>query len=426
MDQPIAIRPYAVDVDEVVLADLRERIERTRWTVGAGSGWESGVDPEYLRSLLAYWAGEFDWREQERRLNRFHHFMADLDGAGVHFVHERGNGPNPVPIVLTHGFPSTFVEHPELVPLLTDPAAHGGRAEDVFDVVVTSLPGFGFSDPLPGPMLESTVADVWCRLMTDGLGYPRFGAHGSDAGSGVTIELGLRHAERLIGIHLSAFYLYPPPEPWPPSVREFIETSERERAEDVAYSRLQSTRPRTAAVGLGDSPAGLAAWIVDIFRSFSDCGGDVESRFTRDQLLTNITLYWATGCIGHAMHGYYDVTHFAEPPVPGSRVDVPSGFAVFADSYRPGSTRPPRELAEHFFNIARWSEMPRGGHFAALEEPELLAEDIRELFRPLRDISGWGMPSVCRNGWAGPTRPADVHLQDRRGVRDPGGPLPAA
>lgn len=378
------IEPFTIAVEEAVLTDLRERIERTRWPDGADpGGWDSGADPGYLRSLLADWA-EFDWREQERQLNRFAHYRADLDGVRVHFVHERGKGPKPLPIVLTHGFPSSFVEHLELLPLLTDPAAHGGRAEDAFDVVVTSLPGYGFSDPLPEPMLESTVADMWSRLMRDGLGYTRFGAHGSDAGSGVTIELGLRHPDQLFGIHLSAFYLYPPPEPWPPAVREFVEAQRRERAEDVAYSRMQATRPRTVAYGLTDSPAGLAAWIVDLFRAFSDCGGDIESRFTRDQILSNLTIYWATAGIGPAMRGYYDFEHFATPPPPGSRVQVPSGFAVFADSYRPGSTRPPRELAEYFFDITRWTEMPRGGHFAALEEPELLAEEIREFFRPLR------------------------------------------
>jgi pimeloyl-ACP methyl ester carboxylesterase len=167
-------------------------------------------------------------------------------------------------------------------------------------------------------------------------------------------------------------------------VSEFIERQRRERGEDVAYSRMQATRPQTVAYGLTDSPAGLAAWIIDLFRSFSACGGDIESRFTRDQLLTNLTIYWATATIGTAMRGYYDVAHFETAPSPEARVQVPSGFAVFADSYRPGSARPPRELAERFFNITRWTNMPRGGHFAALEEPQLLAEEIREFFRPLR------------------------------------------
>ena len=183
-----------------------------------------------------------------------------------HIVHERGNGPAPLPIVLTHGFPSSFVEHLDLLPLLTDPAAHGGSAEDAFDVVITSLPGHGFSDPLNEPMLEDKTADLWCRLMRDGLGYTRFGAHGSDAGSGVTLQLGLRHPENLIGIHLSAFYLYPPPEPWPPAVHEFMERQRLERAEDVAYSRMQSTKPQTISYGLTNSPAGLAAWVVDLFQ----------------------------------------------------------------------------------------------------------------------------------------------------------------
>jgi pimeloyl-ACP methyl ester carboxylesterase len=170
-------------------------------------------------------------------------------------------------------------------------------------------------------------------------------------------------------------------------VRDFIESSARVRAPDGAYSRIQSTKPLTAAYGLTDSPAALAAWIVDLFRAFSDCGGEVESRFTRDQILTNLTIYWVSGTIAAAMRGYYDYEHFDTPPPPGTRIDVPAGFAVFADSYRPGSARTPRELAEHAFQIARWTEMPRGGHFAALEEPQLLAEEIREFFRPLRDAT---------------------------------------
>ena len=374
-------------VDEAVLSDLRERIRRTRWPDRiAAPGWDAGVDPEYLRSLLATWAHDFDWRKQERELNRLSHYRARIGEMWVHFVHERGVGPAPLPLVLTHGFPSSFIEHLDVLPLLTDPAAHGGSADDAFDVVITSLPGYGFSDPLGETVLEGTIADLWWRLMREGLGYERFGAHGSDVGSGVTIQLCLRHPEDLVGIHLSAFYLYPPPEPWPSVVREFIEAQKRERADDTAYSRMQRTRPQTVAYGLTDSPAGLAAWIVDNFRTLSDCGGELESRFTRDQLLTNLTIYWVTASIGSSMRGYYDFEHFETPPPPGTRVQVPSGFAVFADSYRPNTARPPRELAEHFFNITRWTRMPRGGHFAALEEPELLAHDMREFFRPLRSM----------------------------------------
>ncbi len=388
------IEPYTIAVDEAVLVDLRDRIRRTRWPDQvAGSGWAYGTDGRYLRELLTSWAEDFDWRAQERRLNRFAHYRAKIDGLGVHFVHERGKGPDPLPIVLTHGWPSSFVEHLDLVPLLTDPVAHGGRAEDAFDVVVTSMPGFGFSDrpTVPG-VFESTIADMWSRLMRNGLGYQRFGAHGSDVGSGVTIELARRHPDQLLGVHLSAFYLETPPPPWAPAIDKFFtaQRQERELVDDGAYSRMQATKPQTLAYGLNDSPAGLAGWIIEHFRTDSDCGGDVESRFTRDQLLTFLTIYWATETINSSMRvGYYEYAHHATTPAADNRIEVPAGFAVFADDFRTGSARPPRELAEYSFaDITRWSLMPRGGHFAALEEPELLADEIRTFFRPLRHPSG--------------------------------------
>ena len=250
--------------------------------------------------------------------------------------------------------------------------------------MIPSLPGYGFSDPLTGPFLETSVADLWCRLLAAGLGYERFGAHGSDVGSGVTIELARRHPERLVGIHLSAFYLYPPPKPWPEPVRRFKEWAATGRTDDVAYSQMQATKPQTVAYGLTDSPAGMAAWIVDLFRTFSDTGGDLESGIGRRRILANLTLYWVNATIGAAMRGYYDFAHDTEPPPSEHRIEVPAGFAVFADSYRPDAVRTPRELAEGSFEIARWTEMPRGGHFAALETPELLANEIREFFRPFR------------------------------------------
>jgi pimeloyl-ACP methyl ester carboxylesterase len=282
LDVPLPrIEPFKISIDEAVLLDLRDRIRRTRWPDQVeGAGWSYGTDGRYLRELLSTWAEDFDWRVQERQLNGFAHYRVQIDGLGVHFVHERGEGPDPLPIVLTHGWPSTFVEHLALVPLLTDPLGHGGRAEDAFDVVVTSMPGFGFSDrpTVPG-VFESTIADTWCRLMRDGLGYERFGAHGSDVGSGVTIELARRHPDRLLGIHLSAFYLQTPPPPWPPAIREFFAARERERVDEGAYSRMQATKPQSLAYGLNDSPAGLAGWIIEHFRGGSDCGGDVETRF---------------------------------------------------------------------------------------------------------------------------------------------------
>jgi pimeloyl-ACP methyl ester carboxylesterase len=381
----VQVEPFAIAVDDAVLDDLGQRIGRSRWPgLVAGAGWDGGMDVGYLRDLLATWAGDFDWRARERALNTFAHFRARVDGLWVHFIHERGNGPDPLPIVLTHGWPSSFTEHLDLIPLLTDPAAHGGRAEDAFDVVVTSLPGYGFSDRPAAPgMVNTTIADLWCRLMRDGLGYPRFGAHGSDIGAGVTSRLGLRHPGPVVGIHLSAMNLGTPEQPWSAAERDYLAAVERWDRAEGAYSHIQATKPQTVACGLNDSPAGLAAWIIEKFRAWSDCGGDVESRFTREQLLTNLTIYWATQTIGSSVRLYYEHGRWGSALRPGDQIGVPAGFAIFANEFVPAG-HPPRELAERNFQVARWTEMPRGGHFAALEEPRLLAEDIRAFFRPLR------------------------------------------
>jgi pimeloyl-ACP methyl ester carboxylesterase len=383
VSESITVEPFAVHIEPSVLDDLRDRIARTRFPDAiAGAGWEYGMDPDYLRGLLDSWAGEFDWYAQERALNRCHHYRAHIDGLRVHVIHERGAGPDPLPIVLTHGWPSSFVEHLELLPLLADPAAHGGRAEDAFDVVVTSLPGYGFSDrPTARGMLVTTIADLWHRLMTDGLGYPRYVAHGSDIGARVTAELGRRHPGSLLGIHLSALSFSVPPRPWSPAEAEFLTANDAWWQEEGAYGSVQGTKPQTLAYGLNDSPAGLAAWIVEKFWARSDCGGDVESRFSRDQLLTNLTIYWATQTANSSMRLYYERRH--QPAAETGRVTVPTGFAIFANEYKPEG-RPPRELAERTFNVARWTDLDRGGHFAALEEPQLLAREIREFFRPYR------------------------------------------
>lgn len=381
----VEIEPFTIAVPDGVLADLRERIERTRWPGGvAAAGWAEGIDPGYLRDLLGTWAHGFDWRARERALARFAHFRALIDGTPVHFVHARGNGPSPFPIVLTHGWPSSFTEHLGLLPLLTDPAAHGGSMEDAFDVVVASLPGYGFSGRPDGPGLTSSgIAGLWHRLMHDGLGYARYGAHGSDIGAGVTTRLGLRYPGSVAGIHLSAVSFPSPPHPMSAAERSYQEAVARWDEAEGAYSHMQATKPATLACGLNDSPAGLAAWIIEKFRAWSDCGGDVESRFTREQLLTNLTIYWATQTIGSSVRLYYEYRSHGGPLPPGTRVGVPAGFAIFANEFVPAG-RPPRELAERTYRVSRWAELPRGGHFPALEEPELLAGEIRAFFRPLR------------------------------------------
>ncbi|MGA8086610.1 MAG: epoxide hydrolase family protein, partial [Terracidiphilus sp.] len=349
-----------------------------------GSGWEQGTELGYLQSLVAYWRDSFDWRAQEAELNRLAQFRAEVDRFSIHFVHERGVGPNPLAIILTHGWPDSFTRYQKIIPLLTDPARHGGDPMDSFDVIVPSIPGFGFSSrPNLRGVNSFHVAELWAKLMTKELGYPRFAAAGGDIGSGVTRYLAATHPELLVGIHLTDIGILR--DLLAPSGRTDLSEGElRYRssasewiAREGAYMSLQSTKPQTLAYGLTDSPAGLAGWIVEKFCAWSDCGGDLGRSFTEDELLTNIMIYWVTGTIGSSMRMYYENSHTL-PPI--GRIDVPTGIALFPADI----LLPPQEWAERRLQIARWTSMPRGGHFAAMEEPELLADDIRAFFRPLR------------------------------------------
>jgi pimeloyl-ACP methyl ester carboxylesterase len=344
------------------------------------SSWEYGTELGYLRSLCGYWREEFDWPEQERRLNELPHFRANVGGLGVHFVHVKGRGRDPLPLVITHGWPSTFFEVLKLVPLLTDPAATDDDQDDSFDVVIPSLPGFGFSDRPRDRFVHARVPELWVELMRQ-LGYERFGAHGGDLGGGVTARLGQRHPDKVIGIHVTNVYGSITERDRPPTDAEqrYLEQQRRWADEEGAYEHLQSTRPQSAACGLNDSPAGLAAWIIEKYRAWSDCDGDIERVFTKDELLTNLTIYWATQTIASSFRPYWD-SHNNPRPAPWTPIRVPCGIAVFPRDLG----RPPREFAERSYNVSRWTEMTRGGHFAALEQPELLAGDIRAFFRELR------------------------------------------
>lgn len=381
------LRPFRIDIPQEVLDDLQAHLARTRWPDEIeGAGWEYGASLAYMKELVAYWRSGFDWRAEERALNTFSHFRAEIDGAGIHFLHERGKGPDPLPLVLTHGWPGSFLEMLKILPLLTDPAGHGGDAADSFDVVAPSMPGFGFSDrPTRPGMNLFRIADLWARLMA-GLGYPRFAAQGGDFGAGVSTCLGLAYPERLVGIHLNYIPGTYRPHLTPDAVlaeeeRRFLEDADRWYEAEGGYSHIQKTKPQTLAYGLNDSPAGLAAWIVEKLRGWSDCGGDVERCFTRDEMLTHVTLYWVTETFHSSTRLYAEgrraPLHFRE----GEVVRVPCGVAFF-----PGEEPfPPRRWIERGYRVARWTDMPRGGHFAAMEEPELLARDLRDFFRPLRD-----------------------------------------
>jgi pimeloyl-ACP methyl ester carboxylesterase len=381
----MSVKPFKITIAQKTLDDLRDRLAKTRWTDEIeGANWDYGTNLAYLKTLVKYWQSEFDWRRQEEALNRFAHFRADLNGFGLHFIHERGKGENPLPILLTHGWPDSFFRMIKLIPLLTDPARHGGQSQDAFDVVVPSLPGFGFSDkPTKRGFNTLQVANLFRQLMTEKLGYQRFAAHGGDWGSSVTEQLALAHADAVIGIHLTdvPFWhlLSMPPQDLTEAEKKFLESGKKLQMEEGAYAMIQATQPQSLTYALNDSPAGLAAWIVEKFRKWSDCDGDVERSFTRDELLTNITIYWATETISSAARYYYEVLHNPAKDT-GKPVEVPTGVAQFPKEM----INAPREYAERFFNIQHWTDQPHGGHFAALEEPELLAADIRTFFRPLR------------------------------------------
>jgi pimeloyl-ACP methyl ester carboxylesterase len=391
------VSEFKINVAPEVLSDLRPRLKNTRWSNQVeGTKWDAGTDLEYLKELVAYWQDTYDWRKHETALNRFAHFKTEVDGIGIHFIHERGKGPNPFPIILTRGYPDSFYRFAKIIPMLTDPESFGGHAEDAFDIVVPDLPGYGFSDKPAKLGMIFRVNDLWARLMTDKLGYQKFGAHGGDSGSTVTEQLARSHPDSVVAIHLTDVpfgHIFQKPSDLSSAEQKFLKNSEQWVQKEGAYALIQSTKPQSLAHGLNDSPAGLAAWLVEKFRDWSDCGGKIESRFTKDELLTQIMIYWATESIGSSFLPYYDFAN-ASPmtwmkegmkQLTGSS-KVPAAFAFFpGGAHLKEINQPPREWAERFFNVQRWTEMPRGGHFAAMEEPELLAEDIRAWFREFRD-----------------------------------------
>jgi len=368
----MAIERFEIPFSETAVRDLHERLARTRWPDEIpGSGWDYGLPLDYLRELCSYWKDEFEWKARVARFARFHHYRCTVDGVGIHFLHQRGKGPSPMPLMITHGWPGSFLEMLKILPLLSDS----------FDVVVPSLPGFGFSDrPAQPGMNLFRIADLWAGLMTE-LGYDRFAAQGGDFGAGVTTILGLRHAERIIGVHLNyipgSYQPYLGPEAKPSPVEQgYLEEAVRWYVEWGAYSHLQRNEPLTAAYGLNDSPAGLAAWIISKFRDWADCDGDVERRFTKDELLTNVTLYWMTQTIHSSFRLYFETKKAPVQFQSGEFVRVPCAIARFPKE----APFPSREWIERGYNIQRWTDMPRGGHFAAAEEPELLADDIQAYF----------------------------------------------
>jgi pimeloyl-ACP methyl ester carboxylesterase len=331
----MSLEPFSIPFSQQAVDDLRARLDGTRWPDAiTDSGWEYGFDLRFLQGICAYWRDRFDWKTQVEKLSAFHHRRYVSDGIGIHFIHERGKGPAPIPLILTHGWPGSFLEMMRIIPLLTDPASHGANHADSFDVVVPSLPGYGFSDrPTHRGMNTFRIAELWTRLMTE-LGYNRFAAQGGDIGAGVTTILGLRHADRMIGIHLNhipgSFRPHLEPGTMPNSAEEdFRKGATGWSDESGAYAHVQRTRPQTAAYGLNDSPAGLAAWILEKFREWSDCDGDLYRRFTRDELLANVTLYWMTETIHSSFRLYFEGRKAPLQFGPADFVHVPCAIAHF-------------------------------------------------------------------------------------------------
>jgi epoxide hydrolase len=384
--QPTApgIRPYRINVPQADIDDLRERLARTRWARDlAGVGWERGVPAAYLRELATYWANQYDWRANEAALNAYPQFITTIDGSEVHFLHVRSAEPGATPLMLLHGWPGSIVEFLDMIGPLTDPAAHGGDPAGAFHLVIPSLPGYGFSGTLTETgWTDGRAAAALVELMTR-LGYDRYGVQGGDVGAFIAPLMGRIAPDHVIGVHVNALVTFPSNDP-----ADMAALTEAERGRlaamqewqqrSGAYLQVQGTRPQTIGQSLVDSPSGLLAWIVEKFQEWTDPAAKLpEDAVDRDRILTDVSIYWFTATAGSAAHTYFE--RFNDPAMwmPKERSTVPTAVAVFTTDL---SIRP---FADKVNNVVRWSEFDRGGHFAALEAPDLLTTDIREFFRAL-------------------------------------------
>ncbi|MBL26062.1 MAG: hypothetical protein CMM50_00730 [Rhodospirillaceae bacterium] len=377
--------PFSLHVPDESIADLRRRLAATRFPDQApGEPWAYGTGVGYMRDLVRYWGEAFDWRAEEARLNALPQFKVPVDGIDLHFIHVEGKGPSPRPLLLSHGWPGSVFEFLDIIPRLTDPARFGGDPADAFTVVAPSLPGYGLSfTPGQKRFGVEAIADCFAKLMTEVLGYERFAAQGGDWGSFITARLGYAYPDRLPGIHINLMPIRRDPQmavdPTPEESR-YLEELKTFLKEETGYQWIQGTKPQTLAFGLTDSPAGLAAWIVEKFRTWSDCGGEIERAISRDHMLANISLYWFTGAIGSSFWPYYARMHGPWPIPDGETVNVPTGYCQSPHEI----LRPPRSLAARTFaDIRRWTELGKGGHFAALEQPDVLAGEVQAFFRDL-------------------------------------------
>lgn len=368
-------KPFRINVDQSVLDDLRNRLANTRWPdEPKDAGWGYGTNPEFMRSLVQYWQNGYDWRKQEAMLNQFPQFTAEVDGVTLHFVHVRGKGKNPKPLLLAHGWPDCFYRFYKVIPLLTE-------GEESFDVIVPSMPGYGFSEKKPMPAQQ--IAGLYAKLMTEVLGYKAYYAAGGDVGTHVVKTLASQYPEQVKAIHLTDVG-YPTgmedQSTFSPAEKEFAQVIQQWVFSEGAYFMVHATKPQTLGYGLNDSPAGLASWIVEKFNGWSDTKGNIENSFTKDELLTNIMIYWVTQTINTSIRSYLEDARamYSQPGgfQPAKPSTPPAAVAVF-----PAEAQTPREWAERSVNVQRYNKMPKGGHFAALEVPEVWANDVKAFFK---------------------------------------------
>ncbi|KQY29197.1 epoxide hydrolase [Nocardia sp. Root136] len=373
--------PFRIDIPQANLDDLHRRLDDTRWPDGVtGVGWSQGIPLDYTRELAGHWRNTYDWRAQEARLNSFPQFRTEIDGHDVHFVHVRSAEPEALPLVLTHGWPGSIVEFLDVIGPLTDPVAHGGSADDAFHVVVPTIPGYGFSGPAVG-WSTTRAAHAWAQLMAR-LGYDRYVAHGEDTGAAISRELAVIDAEHLLALHVtmiaSATVTPETADLDDPAEKRALELAQRADYELGAYALLQASRPQTLSYALADSPVGQMAWIVERFKDWTDSTDAPEDAVDRDAMLTNVMIYWLNGTAGSSARYYYEGAATWGRPEPAT--DVPVAVAVMPFDLGV----PMRRMAERNHNIVRWTEFERGGHFAAMEEPDLIIDDLRAAFGDYR------------------------------------------
>lgn len=381
------IQPYTIQVSEEALADLNRRLQQTRWPDEVGQDWRYGTDLTYLKDICDYWLNTFDWRAQEQKLNQFDHFKTEIEpGRQLHFIHSRSSNPDALPLLMTHGWPGSIAEFSEIIPILTEPQEHGGQREDAFHVICPSIPGYGFSDAPTEPGFDQKQVALGHINLMEQLGYEKYVVQGGDWGSAISSWTARLAPEQVLGLHLTLIFAGFPKHKSDPfegvtdQEKMLLESRQQHMVDGTGYQAIQGSKPQTLGYGLNDSPAGLAGWIIEKFHGWCQHDGNLELAVSRDELLTNIMIYWITQTITSSSRLYFESAHVQNNLFEHGRIATPTGCAMF-----PGELyQPPRVWADELYNIVHWTIQPRGGHFAALEQPALLAEDLRLFFRRFR------------------------------------------